>query len=115
MKKISAFVQLFTVNNFLKIMPQYIFAVSALTLLLPEGARFFSAAWVLIAEAYWLYARRVEQMRSVDLAKIEQQEMAFQALQAAYANLLDSLVLVDKDVLKKHGIHISIEKKRVVN
>ncbi len=117
-----------TLGTFLKQIPYYIFIVTISGFLLLVGIHLFqgkfsetdvamiaAAGWAFMTMIYWLYARQVEKISEANLAIINQKEIEVGAWRHSYERLMETLITVDKDILRRYGVHISLEKKRTVN
>ncbi len=128
MKKVLTALANLNLETIMRHMPWYIFAVAAFIFIFPvllhiltfrvteaDGAGIAGMIWVVIAAAYWVYARRVETLHNQNIMAIESLQNELRALDNIYQGTLETLAHLDKDILKRHGIHISLQKKRVVN
>ncbi len=124
MKKILTALVNTNLETVMRNMPWYIFAVSAVVLIFPvllhlfsfkvteaDGVGIVGTVWVVLAAAYWVYARRTESANNQNITTINNLQVQLQALSNVYEGTLAQL---DKKTLERLGVHF-VRKERVIN
>ena len=99
--------------------PFILMALPAVVLLF-FGSEYFTrlllAGWIIIAYIFFLVAKAKNKLIDSLIKELNEQDIQLEATTRVNERLMDALDKIDKNILSKHGIVVSLEKpKRTIN